>query len=67
MKAIVSLQGKDGKFATGNGMLRTIVESRTEAGLVIAAERFAHGKAYQVAVYRNSEPVGTPDNVITHK
>lgn len=66
MKAIVSLMGKDGKFATGNGMLRTIVESQTEAGLVLQAERFAHGKAYQVAVYRTTEPVGTPDNIITH-
>jgi hypothetical protein len=67
MKAIVSLKDKSGQFAQVGGMLRTVVESQTEAGLVLQAERFAHGKAYRVEVYRDAERIyGTPDNVITH-
>lgn len=68
MKAIVSLMTKGGKFAEVGGMDRTVVESRTEAGLVLAAERFAHGKAYRVEVYRNAEKIyGEPDAVIIHR
>jgi hypothetical protein len=65
MKAIVRVMGKDGQFATC-GSNRMVVESQTEAGLILQAERVAHGKAYKVEFYDDPSCTGTPVKTVTH-